>query len=222
MDLVEIKEGKKRIGIWINKLKTRLSIFMKGENRLKILEFLENSGQAIEELFFIFTMPYGTSFHGAEYRLRKFRETRENLKTLKKDKRRFDDLLYRLRKDELIDDVNGRKGSFLRLTQSGKEILNKLRDKKDKAMPSAKYQSQNDDNLKIIIFDIPEGERRKRVWLRSALKNLNFKMLQKSVWVGISRLPYEFTRDLNKLKIISHVEIFAISKTGSLKQLKFD
>ena len=149
---------------------------MKGENRLKILEFLENSGQDIEELFFIFTMPYGTSFHGAECRLRKFREARENLKTLKKDK----------------------------------------------AMPSAKYQSQNNDNLKIIIFDIPEEDRRKRVWLRSALKNLNFTMLQKSVWVGISRLPHEFARDLNKLKIISHVEIFAISKTGSLKQLKFE
>ena len=195
---------------------------MKGENRLKILEFLENSGQAIEELFFIFTMPYGTSFRGAEYRLRKFRAARENLKTLKKDKRRFDDLLYRLRKDELIDDVNGGKGSFLRLTQSGKEILNKLRNIKDKAMPSAKYQSQNNDNLKIIIFDIPEEDRRKRVWLRSALKNLNFTMLQKSVWAGKSKLPHEFAIDLNKLKIISYVEIFAISKTGSLKQLKFD
>src|SRR3989338_7155407 len=95
----------------------QLSIIMKGENRLKILEFLENSGQDIEELFFIFSMPYGTSFRGAEHRLRKFRAARENLKTLKKDKRRFDDLLYRLRKDELIDDVNGGKGSFLRLTQ---------------------------------------------------------------------------------------------------------
>src|SRR3990167_3763204 len=194
---------------------------MKGENRLKILEFLENSGQAIEELFFIFTMPYGTSFHGAEYRLRKFRETRENLKTLKKDKRRFDDLLYRLRKDELVDDIEKGKKSFLRLTQRGKGILNKLRNKKDKAMPSAKYQSQNNDNLKIIIFDIPEEDRRKRVWLRSALKNLNFTMLQKSVWAGKSKLPHEFAIDLNKLKIISHVEIFAISKTGSLKQLKF-
>ena len=221
MDLVEIKEGKKRIGIWINKLKTRLSIIMKGENRLKILEFLENSGQALEELFFIFTVPYGTSFPGAEYRLRKFREARENLKTFKKDKRRFDDLLYRLRKDELVDDIEKGEKSFLRLTQRGKEILNKLRDKKDNAMPDAKYQSQNDDNLKIIIFDIPEGERRKRVWLRSALKNLNFAMLQKSVWVGKSKLPHEFAIDLNKLKIISYVEIFAISKTGSLKQLKF-
>jgi len=195
---------------------------MKGENRLKILEFLENSGQALEELFFIFTVPYGTSFHGAEYRLRKFREARENLKTLKKDKRRFDDLLYRLRKDELVDDIEKGEKSFLRLTQRGKEILSKLRDKKDKALPDAKYQSQNDDNLKIIIFDIPEGERRKRVWLRSALKNLNFTMLQKSVWAGKSKLPHEFAIDLNKLKIISHVEIFAISKTGSLKQLKFD
>lgn len=194
---------------------------MKGENRLKILEFIENSGEALEELFIIFTMPYGTSFRGAEYRLRKFREVRENLKTFKKEKRRFDDLLYRLRKDELVEDVEKNDKSFLRLTQNGREILNKLRKKKDDAMPDAKYQSQNDDGLKIIIFDIPEDEKKKRVWLRSALNNLNFNMLQRSVWAGKAKLPEEFLRDLSKLKLLSCVEIFAISKTGSLKQLKF-
>ncbi|MEK7130431.1 MAG: CRISPR-associated endonuclease Cas2 [Patescibacteria group bacterium] len=194
---------------------------MKGENRLKILEVLENSGEALEELFLIFTMPYGTSFRGGEYRLRKFREARENLKTFKKEKRRFDDLLYRLRKDELVEDIKKSEKSFLRLTQKGEKILNILRKKKDDAMPDAKYQSQNDDGLKIIIFDIPEDERKKRVWLRSALKNLNFDMLQRSVWAGKAKLPHEFIQDLNKIKIISYVEIFAISKTGSLKQLKF-
>lgn len=194
---------------------------MKGENRLKVLEFLENSGEALEELFLIFTMPYGTSFRGGEYRLRKFREAREDLKTFKKDKRRFDDLLYRLRKDDLVEDVKKNEKFFLRLTQNGREILNKLRKKKDDAMPDAKYQSQNDDGLKIIIFDIPEDKRKKRVWLRSALNNLNFNMLQRSVWAGKAKLPEEFLRDLSKLKLLSCVEIFAISKTGSLKQLKF-
>lgn len=194
---------------------------MKGENRLKVLEFLENSGEALEELFFIFTMPYGTSFHGGEYRLRKFREAREDLKTFKKEKRRFDDLLYHLRKDELVEEVKKNEKFLLRLTQNGREILNKLRKKKDEAMPDAKYQSQNEDGLKIIIFDIPEDERRKRVWLRSALNNLNFNMLQRSVWAGKVKLPEEFLRDLSKLKLLSCVEIFAISKTGSLKQLKF-
>lgn len=194
---------------------------MKGENRLKVLEFLENSGEALEELFLIFTMPYGTSFRGGEYRLRKFREERENFKTFKKDKRRFDDLLYHLRKDELVEDIEKNEKIFLRLTQNGREILNKLRKKKDDAMPDVKYQSQNDDGLKIIIFDIPEDEKKKRVWLRSALNNLNFNMLQRSVWAGKAKLPEEFLKDLSKLKLLSCVEIFAISKTGSLKQLKF-
>jgi len=43
---------------------------MKGEKRLHILEYLEKSGLALEELFFIFTVPYGTSFHRAEYLLK--------------------------------------------------------------------------------------------------------------------------------------------------------
>ena len=32
----------------------------------------------------------------------------------------------------------------------------------------------------IVAFDIPECERRKRVWLRSALKNIGFNLIQKA------------------------------------------
>jgi len=46
---------------------------MKGEKRLHILEYLEKSRLALEELFFIFTVPYGTSFHRAEKKSRKER-----------------------------------------------------------------------------------------------------------------------------------------------------
>ena len=73
---------------------------MKGENRLKVLEFLENSAQAAEELFLIFTVPYGTSRRGVEYRLNKHRERRESLKDpeCKRKQLRFNDFLKERRK----------------------------------------------------------------------------------------------------------------------------
>ena len=193
---------------------------MKGEKRLKILEFIKNFVTAADELFFIFTVPYGTSFHGAECLLRKYREGRAKREFSAIERQRFADLLYRLRKDGLVESTKKNGKNLFNLTQKGKEILEKLRAKKDNALPDVKYKSQTDNVLKIVIFDIPESERRKRVWLCSALKNLEFTMLQKSVWIGKFKLPEEFMNNLKELGLLSYVEIFAISKTGSLMQLK--
>ena len=193
---------------------------MKGEKRLKVLEFIKNSVTAADELFFIFTVPYGTSFHTAEYLLRKYREEKERREFSSRERQRFADLLYRLRKDGLVEDAKRNGKILLNLTQKGKEILEKLRAKKDIALPDVKYKNQTDNVLKIVIFDIPESERRKRVWLCSALRDLEFTMLQKSVWTGKIKFPEDFMNDLKKLGLLSRIEIFAISKTGSLKQLK--
>lgn len=190
---------------------------MRGENRLKILEFLNDSSRAISDLFFIFTLPYGTSFGRMEYLLNK-KHRKKDLRKLFKEKRRFDDLLYRLVRDNLVRREKDKK-LFLKLTLRGKKYLGKLRFMKSEALPSNQYQSEDENLLKIVIFDIPEKEKRKRAWLRAALKNLEFTMLQKSVWIGRAKLSREFISAIDDLDLSSYVEIFAISKTGSLKQL---
>ncbi len=191
---------------------------MKGANKLKILEFLDETSSAISDLLFVFTVPYGTSRQGIEYLLRKkhIQDARDAVD--REDRRRFTHLLYNLRKDQLVEE--GGK-NILRLTQKGREILEKLRAKKRKSLPNNNhYKTVSDDELKIIIFDIPEEERQKRDWLRSVLKNLKFSMLQKSVWVGKAKLPKELINDLSKYKIIPYVDIFTISKRGSLRKLE--
>ena len=45
-------------------------------------------------------------------------------------------------------------------------------------------------------------------------------MLQKSVWIGKTILPEELLDDLERLNLLSYVEIFAITKTGTIKQLQ--
>ena len=160
---------------------------MRGINKLKLLEFFEESSAAISDLLFIFTLPYGTSRGRAEHLLRKKYKQDARWEIENTEKRKFAYLLHHLRKDKLVEDVGLRSGRLMRLSAKGREILQKLRDRKSNALPNTRYETNKDDDLKIIIFDIPEDERRKRDWLRSALKNLKFSMLQKAFgWANAS------------------------------------
>ena len=193
---------------------------MKGENKLKVLEFLENSGQALEELFFIFTVPYGTSFHRAEYLLYKKRNEDLQRKSDAKARHRFHELLYRLRKEGLVAETKKDNGSFFKLSEKGRSILAKLRFKSAKALPPPKYEIKDENSLKIVIFDIPEEKKRHRDWLRCVLKNLNFTMLQKSVWTGKTKIPEALLYDFKKLDILPYIEILAVTKSGTLKKIE--
>ena len=113
--------------------------------------------------------------------------------------------LYRLKKKGLIENNN----KVWNITQKGKEYLkNQLSEKLPKLkLIRAEGKPSQKKNM-IIIFDIPETERRKRDWLREALGVLSFSRLQKSVWIGPAPLPKDFLDSLNKIKIISYLRFF--------------
>lgn len=69
-----------------------------------------------------------------------------------------------------------------------------------------------DLNKLIMIFDIPEVDRRLRDWLRGQIKLWNFKMIQKSVWLGSGPLPTEFNDKIKYLGIDKNIKIFNIQK----------
>jgi predicted transcriptional regulator with HTH domain len=191
---------------------------MKGESRLKVLAFMKGSAKLVDDLFFIFSLPYGTSLS----RMTRLLQTRQSSPLTKSNsreiKKRFYDLMYHLKKDGLVCKSKKEGGAFFSVTTKGKSILKKLRSDRAKNLPDSCYKFKIDKTLKIVIFDIPEKEKRKREWLRSVLRNLNFDMLQKSVWVGKAKLPQEFMADLKRLNILSSVEFFSVDKSGSLKQ----
>lgn len=192
---------------------------MKGELRFTLMELLKDTPCFASDLFFMLTLPYGTSIKRG-WHLLKQRNARDlKRKSDSENKRRFNDLLYHLRKEGLVKE---NESFILQLTARGKEKLKELKQRKSSALPDVKntYHAKEEEALKIILFDIPESERRKRAWLRSALDHLGFKMLQKSVWIGKGVLPDQFINDLNILDLLSYVEIFAISKSGSLKRLQ--
>jgi len=199
---------------------------MKGETTLKILETVGDLGMAISDVFgAILNSGYGASYNKLNYEISKRQSERSARRFNAEEKRRarakFNSIIYKLKRDNLIikDSKANGNNPILKLTLKGKSRLNLLKIRKTDALPALSYEKFTTDKFIIIIFDIPEKIRRKRNWLRSALRNLELKMIQKSVWVGKIKLPKTFLEDLKRLELIDFVEIFEITKTGSLKQI---
>jgi len=70
---------------------------------------------------------------------------------------------------------------------------------------------------RIVVFDIPERERRKRDVLRFELISSGFEQLQKSVWIADRPMTEEFITLLDNLRLHSHVHIFTVQKHGTLQ-----
>jgi DNA-binding transcriptional regulator PaaX len=188
-----------------------------------ILFVLELGGILVSDLIAVTTSPYGSS---ENYINKKSMETMDLIfghlpetsggykeKNLK-------NVIYKLKKDGLIDYKDTSEGRSLFLTNKGKSFLKIV---KNKGFPYKKYtrdqSSESDKSLKIIIFDIPEKERGKRDWLRDVIKNLGFTKLQQSVWAGNNAIPEDFLSDLEEMKILRFVEIFSVSKKGTIEKI---
>lgn len=193
---------------------------MKGELTLKILELLEEAAVTTVDLVAAFlSSGYGASLNkiNREFGRRHFhRSLIGGKKELAVKKKNFQNLLYKLKREGLIVD----NADYFRLTRQGREKLSSLRSRLSKSLPDiANYRKEKDDKFKIVIFDVPEHQRRKRGWIRSVLTNLNFTMLQKSVWIGKNKIPEDLIEDLEKMELTPFVEILEISKTGTLKSV---
>lgn len=66
------------------------------------------------------------------------------------------------------------------------------------------------DNKIIFIFDIPEEKKKTREWIRNQIKFWDFKMIQKSVWVGYGPFPKDFSNRLKLLEVDKCVKIFNV------------
>lgn len=197
----------------------------RGDILRKVLEALAEAAVLSSDLFVAFmTAGYGASYGKLEHELSKRRTVRDRASFSKEKERnmrvRYQKLIYKLKDDGLVEEKEGHRGRFFVLTKRGREKLGFLKNKLAKRLPSTfSYRKETGDRLVIVSFDIPEKEKWKREWIRSVLKNLGFVMVQKSVWLGKAVLPREFLDDLFRLGLVPCVEIFEVSKVGSLKRL---
>ena len=190
---------------------------MKGKILRQILEFLED-GTASQVNFFdaILSSGYGASMNKIEYEYQKNRKA-YNLQKIQSDnfkikKKRLQKFLSKLKKDGLIIQV--RSSSKFAISNKGKEKLLKL-----KTIQTKYYKKETNENFVIISFDVPEKLRGKRNWFREVIQNLGFEMVHKSVWIGKVKIPEQLVFDLEKMNILECVEIFEISKMGSLEKI---
>lgn len=189
-------------------------------SKIKIIEILGKTAiGTVDLLDFIFSGAGRMSKND-------FRELKQRINARHKDfdvgmvkfeeKQKFYNLLYKLQKEGLVKKKKSiSQKSIWEITKKGLEKLKIKREKKKISLP-IKYKIKVSQQRKVLIFDIPEKEKEKRNWLRSVLSNLNFVMLQKSVWVGKNELPAEFLKDLKELELLSYVKIFSVLNNGNI------
>ena len=179
----------------------------------KVLEKLSEGAMVSAAIFIgIMELGYGASYSKMQKNIDKALEElqkTEGISEFQRKKHNFHLILSKLKREGLVQ----KKENKWFITSAGKEKLSKLL----KRLPRHKYSKEADSTVKIIIFDIPEKEQRKRAWLRRRLQELGFKILQKSVWMGKVKLPEEFLEDLREYEVFPYVDIFAVTKSGSVR-----
>ncbi|MDP2704547.1 MAG: CRISPR-associated endonuclease Cas2 [bacterium] len=201
----------------------------RGDVTRVVLETIEDAAVGMGDLFAaLLSAGYGASSGRIDYEIskRERARARRRLDSLQEEKarERCASVLYKLKRDGLIAEKQSRLAGetaqkrFM-LTKEGTRKLFFLRKRKKEELPQTFHAPLQSNTYAIVVFDIPESERRKRDWLRAQLSHLGLSMVQKSVWIGKVKIPKQFLEDLQEARIISYVEIFEITKTGSLEHL---
>ena len=123
-----------------------------------------------------------------------------------KERRQFSQLVYRLKKNGYIKIKNLEQNKGVILTKKGAEKVLKAK------LKMKNKQKRSDKRWQMIIFDIPEEKKSLRNLLRGKLRLLEYRMLQKSIWV----CPYDVIKEtelvLRKYSLDPYVKLFLIEE----------
>ena len=133
--------------------------------------------------------------------------------------RNYRKLLSKLKGQGLIAERQTHGRTMFSISAKGKLRLDVLESQLARRMPITSYTSKPNGRPVIVSFDVPEKERHKRAWLREVLVRLGFNRVQQSVFVGTIKIPKELLGDIERLDILHCVEIFEVTKTGTLRSL---
>ena len=79
------------------------------------------------------------------------------------------------------------------------------------------FKNNSPKNL-IIMYDVPDNLKKERDWFRRHLIKFDYKMIQRSVWVGPSPLPKEFIDYIKEIKIGDNLKVFKLAKAYDPKK----
>ena len=104
----------------------------------------------------------------------------------------------------------------IKLTESGYKILNgkRMRRQERRLLDIKPSQKRWDSLWRVVIFDIPEINKKIRQALRESLKMLEFWPLQKSVWVSKNNYTKELKSWVEDLGLSKYILIFETKDIG--------
>src|SRR3990167_6769727 len=116
-------------------------------------------------------------------------------------KQSISNAIYKLNKDHYVL----KKNDYLFLLSKGRKYIES---KKIRFLTfDSPYKKESPKNL-LVMFDIPEVKKAEREWFRFHLRQFNYGMIQKSVWVGPSPLPKDFSDYLKDIKLTECIKTF--------------
>lgn len=173
-----------------------------------ILEHLAEGGKIALGAFF----PRGYSYTDPSRRLfgldRPCRHT-----FVQEEKPSLSSILSRLCGEGLVARDGAKKTSVWRITTKGKTRLRL----QEKSTGRTFVLPESDGVVRLVVFDVPERQRKKRDWLRAELVACDFRSLQRSVWIGTRPLPEEFIKQIDEYALSPYVHIVSVGKQGTLK-----
>ena len=120
-------------------------------------------------------------------------------------KQSINNALYQLNKNDYISKRNNR----VLLSPGGRKYVE---NKKVRFLIfDSPYKKELPKNL-LVMFDIPEVKKAEREWFRFHLRQFNYKMIQKSIWVGPSPLPRDFLDYIKSIKLEECIKTFKLVK----------
>lgn len=201
---------------------------MRGEQTFKILSVLNEAEDMMLDML------GACIVSGLAYNPRKQEIARINLERAKRAQRykkeeereamhRFYAMVRYLEGDGLIKREATNTKTVVTITFKGRRRLATLEEQISKKLPQRPYGSQEaklkEGVLTIVTFDVPEKHRRKRDWMRNALREAGFSMVHRSVWMNKEGIPEILLEDMEDLELGDYVEIFQVTKSGSLRRL---
>ncbi|GBE16476.1 hypothetical protein BMS3Abin15_00293 [bacterium BMS3Abin15] len=123
-----------------------------------------------------------------------------NIKKVRKNTIRQN--INRLRKQGFVKKENNK---YL-LTLAGEKLAGYILKRKNR------LEKKWDRKFRVVIFDIPEEKRKDRDWLRDELYLLNYKQLQKSVFISKYPLTTDLIKDIKRRKIGDFVNYLLVDK----------
>jgi hypothetical protein len=143
------------------------------------------------------------SYHGAP-----FEGGREYIAAIKnaKERKYLKDELRRLKRNKFIEERKTGNRLVLALTAKGRQAALRHR--------ILEIKKINKDKFCVVVFDIPESERKIRDFFRNFLKEAGFIRLQQSVWVSnkdTAEYIIDLVRSASAEKWVSVIEAGKIS-----------